>query len=135
MSDALSNNTGLDDDDTRPSYYGGPENPYEPVKVWRDLGMGPAAHFATALKYLHRAGKKGDEEMKDLKKAEWYLNTAAELGYTWKQRGRMDPDDIIVAWETPEGLSDAVYLALHGAAREAALALRAYIVRRDAEKE
>lgn len=131
--DVFQTHTPLDDEVTRPSYYGGAEDPYEVVKVWRDLGMGPAAHFATCLKYLRRAGKKGDEEMKDLRKAEWYLTTAIDLGYDWTHRGEMAPGDVVEAWGCPEGLSDVVYLVLTNHHRGAAIGLQAYIVRREAE--
>jgi len=54
-----------------PSHYGGEENPYEAIKVieaW-DLGF----NLGNVVKYLSRAGKKGDT-LEDLRKAAWYLN-------------------------------------------------------------
>jgi hypothetical protein len=53
-----------------PAHYGGAENPYEAIKVieaW-DLGF----CLGNAVKYISRAGKKGDA-IEDLKKALWYL--------------------------------------------------------------
>lgn len=53
-----------------PAHYGG-ENPYEAIKVidaWR-LGFA----LGNAVKYIARAGKKGDV-IEDLKKARWYLD-------------------------------------------------------------
>ena len=53
-----------------PSHYGGEENPYEAIKVieaW-DLGF----NLGNCLKYISRAGKKGDI-IQDLQKASWYL--------------------------------------------------------------
>ena len=54
-----------------PAHYGGADNLYEAIKVieaW-DLDF-PCGN---AVKYIARAGKKGDE-LEDLKKAVWYLN-------------------------------------------------------------
>jgi hypothetical protein len=54
-----------------PSHYGGEDNPYEAIKVieaW-DLGF----NLGNVVKYLSRAGKKGDT-LEDLRKAAWYLN-------------------------------------------------------------
>ena len=53
-----------------PSHYGDADNLYEAIKVieaW-DLGF----HLGNAVKYISRAGKKGDQ-LEDLKKALWYL--------------------------------------------------------------
>jgi hypothetical protein len=77
----LDDKTPLDDEQTRPNYYGGPDNPYEPVKVIDRLGLGAGFYFGSALKYLFRAGKKSDEELSDLKKALWFLSNGAELDY------------------------------------------------------
>lgn len=54
-----------------PAHYGGKDNPYEAIKVieaW-DLGF----CLGNAVKYVARAGKKGDA-LEDLKKARWYLD-------------------------------------------------------------
>lgn len=54
-----------------PAHYGGADNLYEAIKVieaW-DLDF-PCGN---AVKYIARAGKKGDE-LEDLKKAVWHLN-------------------------------------------------------------
>jgi hypothetical protein len=54
-----------------PTHYGGRDNPYEAIKVieaW-DLGF----NLGNVVKYLSRAGKKGDT-LEDLRKAAWYLN-------------------------------------------------------------
>jgi len=53
-----------------PTHYGGADNPYEAIKVIEahDLGF----HLGNAIKYILRAGKKGDA-IEDLKKAQWYL--------------------------------------------------------------
>lgn len=53
-----------------PAHYGGAEDPYEAIKVieaWR-LGF----CLGNTVKYIARAGKKGDE-IEDLRKASWYL--------------------------------------------------------------
>lgn len=54
-----------------PSHYGGADSPYEAIKVieaW-DLGF----HLGNVIKYLARAGKKGDA-LTDLRKAQFYLD-------------------------------------------------------------
>jgi len=56
-----------------PAHYGGADNPYEAIKVieaW-DLGF----CLGNAIKYISRAGKKGDA-VEDLMKARWYLDRA-----------------------------------------------------------
>jgi hypothetical protein len=54
-----------------PAYYGGESNPYEAIKVveaWKlNFSLG------NVVKYISRAGKKGDI-LEDLKKARWYLD-------------------------------------------------------------
>lgn len=72
-----------------PAHYGGKGDPYEAIKVieaWSTRlcfglairkGSYAAAHFCygTTLKYLARAGQKpGEDVVKDLKKAGWYLD-------------------------------------------------------------
>lgn len=60
-----------------PSHYGGANNVYEAIKVieaW-DLGF----HLGNAVKYIARAGSKGNR-LEDLKKAAWYLNREIEKG-------------------------------------------------------
>jgi hypothetical protein len=53
-----------------PDHYGGADNPYEAIKVVEAWGLG--FHLGNVVKYVSRAGKKGDE-LEDLKKARWYL--------------------------------------------------------------
>lgn len=58
-----------------PAHYGGKDNPYEAIKVieaW-DLGF----NLGNTIKYISRAGKKGDV-VEDLKKAAWYLQREIE---------------------------------------------------------
>jgi hypothetical protein len=60
-----------------PSHYGGEDNPYEAIKVieaW-DLGF----NLGNAVKYIARAGKKGDRQ-EDLQKALWYLTREVANG-------------------------------------------------------
>jgi len=61
----------MEDAVNHPSHYGGENNPYEAIKVieaWSlDFCLG------NTIKYISRAGKKGDA-LEDLKKAAWYLN-------------------------------------------------------------
>ena len=55
-----------------PDHYGGEDNTYEAIKVieaW-DLNF----HLGNVVKYISRAGKKSENSIEDLKKAEWYLS-------------------------------------------------------------
>jgi hypothetical protein len=54
-----------------PAHYGGAENPHEAIKVIEAWGLGFC--LGNAVKYISRAGKKGDA-VEDLKKARWYLD-------------------------------------------------------------
>jgi hypothetical protein len=56
---------------THPPHYGGEDDPYEAIKVIEAWKLG--FHLGNLLKYVNRAGKKGDA-LEDLKKAQWYLN-------------------------------------------------------------
>lgn len=52
-----------------PQHYGG-DTPYEAIKVIEAWGLG--FNLGNAVKYIARAGKKGDE-LEDIEKALWYL--------------------------------------------------------------
>lgn len=52
-----------------PAHYGG-DTPYEAIKVIEAWGLG--FNLGNAVKYIARAGKKGDET-EDIDKALWYL--------------------------------------------------------------
>lgn len=54
-----------------PPHYGGGDNPYEAIKVIEAWGLG--FNLGNAVKYISRAGKKGDAA-EDLRKAEFYIN-------------------------------------------------------------
>ena len=54
-----------------PVHYGGGDNPYEAIKVIEAWGLGFS--LGNTVKYISRAGKKGDE-IEDLEKARWYLD-------------------------------------------------------------
>jgi hypothetical protein len=56
-----------------PEHYGGEDDPYEAIKVVEAWGLG--FHLGNVVKYIARAGKKGDE-LEDLQKARWYLDRA-----------------------------------------------------------
>lgn len=56
----------------RPGYYGGEENPFEPVKIMDHYQGVVSYHVLTALAYMLRPHK-GDH-LNDLKKAVWWLN-------------------------------------------------------------
>jgi uncharacterized protein DUF3310 len=53
-----------------PSHYGGKDNPYEAIRVIEAWKLG--FNLGNAVKYISRAGKKGDR-LEDLRKALWYL--------------------------------------------------------------
>jgi hypothetical protein len=53
-----------------PAHYGGKDNPYEAIKVIEAWKLGFC--LGNAVKYISRAGKKGDA-CEDLEKAIWYL--------------------------------------------------------------
>lgn len=58
-----------------PAHYGGAGNPYEAIKVIEAWGL--CFHLGNTVKYISRAGKKGDL-VEDLEKAAWYLNRKIE---------------------------------------------------------
>lgn len=56
-----------------PSHYGGSDNAYEAIKVIEAWGLGFC--LGNTVKYISRAGKKpGESDIKDLKKARWYID-------------------------------------------------------------
>lgn len=65
----------LADPVNHPPHYGGGDDPYEVIKVIEAWGLG--FHRGNAVKYIGRAGKKGDA-VEDLKKARWYLDREIE---------------------------------------------------------
>lgn len=54
-----------------PAHYGGGDNIYETIKVIEAWGLDFC--LGNAVKYISRAGKKGDA-LEDLRKARWYLD-------------------------------------------------------------
>jgi Protein of unknwon function (DUF3310) len=54
-----------------PKHYGGEDDPYEAIKVVEAWQL--SFHLGNVVKYISRAGKKGDV-LEDLKKARWYLD-------------------------------------------------------------
>ena len=60
-----------------PQHYGGELSPYEAIKVIEAWELGFC--LGNVIKYLARAGKKGDR-VEDLKKAAWYLQREIERG-------------------------------------------------------
>ncbi len=59
-----------------PEHYGGADNPYEAIKIIEALGLD--FHLGNVIKYICRAGKKGDS-LQDLAKALWYLQRKVEM--------------------------------------------------------
>lgn len=56
-----------------PGHYGGSDNPYEAIKVIEAWNLD--FHLGNVVKYISRAGKKGDR-LEDLEKALWYMHRA-----------------------------------------------------------
>lgn len=56
-----------------PEHYGG-DVTHEVYKCLRSWGLENDAMLWNTVKYISRAGKKGDK-LEDLKKAQWYLNS------------------------------------------------------------
>lgn len=54
-----------------PDHYGGKDNPFEAIKVIEAWKLGFC--LGNALKYISRAGKKGNA-LEDLRKARWYID-------------------------------------------------------------
>jgi hypothetical protein len=57
------------------SYYGGPDNPYEAIKVIEAWKLG--FNLGTVLTYIARLGRKSKDPktcLEDLVKARWYLD-------------------------------------------------------------
>jgi hypothetical protein len=65
----------MSDPINHPEHYGGADNPYEAIKVVEAWNLD--FHLGNVIKYISRAGKKG-EELEDLKKAKWYLDRKIE---------------------------------------------------------
>jgi hypothetical protein len=59
------------DNINHPKHYGGEDDPYEAIKVVEAWQL--SFHLGNVVKYISRAGKKGDV-LEDLKKARWYLD-------------------------------------------------------------
>lgn len=64
------------EDVNHPPHYGG-DSKYETIKVIEAWGLG--FNLGNVVKYISRAGKKGDKQ-KDLEKALWYLERELERG-------------------------------------------------------
>lgn len=123
----LHSRTSLDDGVTRPDYYGGPDDPFEPVKVIHEANLGPGFFIGSALKYLQRAAKKG-QEANDLKKAVWYLSSAQDLGYQIpRSLGAYLEVDVARAWAPDDlVLQDIIRWVLQNRLAEAVERLRTY---------
>jgi len=87
------------------------ESGIEAINVMESYGLG--LHLGNAMKYLLRAGRKGDK-VEDLRKADWYLAR-------WQfQLGTVadEPDSIIAfalgrKWRTPNQIVEAFSLSGH----------------------
>jgi hypothetical protein len=76
---------GMTESINHPKHYGGADNPYEAIKVLEAWTLN--FNLGNVLKYLSRAGKKGDV-LEDLKKARWYLDR--EIGNLEKELLKKD---------------------------------------------
>lgn len=54
-----------------PAHYGGADDPYEAIKIIEHWQLG--FHLGNAIKYILRSGRKNDDRLTDLRKAQWYL--------------------------------------------------------------
>jgi hypothetical protein len=63
-------------EESRPAYYGGKDNPHEPIKIieYYELNF----NMGNVVKYILRAGLKTPDKIEDLKKAIWYLGREIE---------------------------------------------------------
>lgn len=66
----------MSDNVNHPVYYGGEDDVYEAIKIIEAWSMG--FHLGNCVKYIIRAGNKGDA-LEDLKKARWYLDRCIAL--------------------------------------------------------
>lgn len=73
-----------------PAHYGGADNPYEAIKVIEAWELGFC--LGNTVKYISRAGKKGDI-IEDLEKARWYIDY--EIEKLKKERNDKIQDDKI----------------------------------------
>lgn len=91
---------------------------YEPIDIIEDWGLG--MHAGNAVKYISRAGRKGDV-IEDLEKARWYVDRYVQKNdkffiKLWQKTRRLFMDDLnpepcIVAkdWNLDENLKEALY--------------------------
>lgn len=73
-----SNGKAANDPVSNPAHYGGEDNPYEVIKVAEAWGFEKNAYLFNALKYLARAGKKGNK-VEDLNKLSYYVQREIAL--------------------------------------------------------
>lgn len=86
-----------------PAHYQG--NGLEAIEVIEDWQLG--YHLGNAVKYILRAGKKGDRKQ-DLEKALWYVRRAMEQWPSgWE--GTISASDVEKAFSLDESLSNAIY--------------------------
>lgn len=112
-----------------PSHYGGENNPYEVVKVIEDWGLHRDFYVANAIKYIARAGKKGDI-IEDLNKAIWYLKARAKIEYSYIHcYPQMQLADVFKNWDLSINLERAIiyihrsFVGLNGLCSDTAIKL------------
>ena len=87
----------------RPAHYVG--DGLEAIDVIEDWRLG--FHLGNAVKYILRAGKKGDA-WQDLEKARWYVRRARALMPSGI-RGRFDADEVAAAFGLRREIGDALH--------------------------
>ena len=95
-----------------PHYLG--RNGIKSIDVIERYGLGFA--LGNALKYLLRAGRKGDDALTDLQKAEWYLARwldARGADEVWTTSTGANMPGCGLTWRTPAQVADAFDLTLN----------------------
>src|SRR5512146_2254470 len=67
----------------RPEYYGGEENPFEPIKIIEHYNLN--FNLGSVVKYVLRAGKKPNDSGSDIRENMWELGALKDLrkAYTY----------------------------------------------------
>lgn len=109
--------TYMDDKINHPKHYCEGRK-YEPIDIIEDWGLG--MHAGNAVKYISRAGRKGDA-IEDLEKARWYVDRYVQKNdkffiKLWQRTRRffmddLNPEPCIVAkdWNLNENLKEALH--------------------------
>lgn len=80
----------MKDEVENPSHY--TQGPVEFIEAVESRGWGKVWALGNALKYLWRAGEKGDEET-DLRKARWYIDRRLHQIACEREMGAIEAED------------------------------------------